>query len=75
MTGDTEDLVIQILRRMQTDLSAVREDIGTLKLRMTALEQHFATLIASQAGQSDRVDAIERRLARVERRLDLVDEH
>jgi hypothetical protein len=33
------------------------------------------SLIASQAGQSDRVDAIERRLARVERRLDLVDEH
>jgi hypothetical protein len=35
------------LRRMQGDLTVIRADVGDLKVRMSAMEQHFAILLGS----------------------------
>jgi cell division protein FtsB len=53
----------------------MREDFRELKTRLTLLEQHFATHTVMQATQSGRIDRLEERLERVERRLELHDEN
>lgn len=46
-----------------------------MELRMTAMEHHLAALIVGLPAYTDRMDDFERRLARVERRLELSDEN
>lgn len=78
MTENTENLVLEILRRLQNEISGIhremREDFREIKTRLTLLEQHFATHTAALANQSGRIDRLEQRLERVERRLELRDE-
>ena len=74
MTDNTENLVLEILRRMQGDLTAIRADVADLKVRMSAMEQHFAILLGSLSAYTDRVDRVEKRVERIERRLELRDE-
>ena len=52
-------------------MARLDERMANLELRMTAQEQHLGTLVLSLPSIHDRVDALSRRLERVERRLDL----
>lgn len=82
MTDETANLLLEMLQRMRVDMDLMRSDIRDIKLRMTSLEESIAglrgdianlhTVAALHAGRMDR---IEDRLARIERRLDLVDVH
>lgn len=76
--------VLDFLRAMQaqiTDkLDRVARDLGELKehasnsdIRATLLEQHFALLVAQLPLQSDRFAALDKRIQRIERRLELID--
>ena len=76
----TNELLLEHLKRLQSGQARLIEDVGDLKLRMTALEESNATMAHAQAtmaqsiaGQSKRMDRIENRLDRIERRLDLAD--
>jgi archaellum component FlaC len=69
----TNELIYAVLQRMQGDMSDVKNDIGDLKLRMSAVEDHLATVIVSITGLNHRMDRFDERFGRVERRLDLTD--
>jgi predicted nucleic acid-binding Zn-ribbon protein len=72
--GDAPDnLIFEYLRRLDTKLDRVIEDIGDLKIRMTAVEERIAQVELSIAGINRRIDRVEARLDRIERRLDLVE--
>lgn len=78
MTEQTENLVLEILRRIQGDQAAMRDDIRDIKTRLTLMDENLAgvhrdmgNLYTLYAAQSGRIDRIEDRLERIERRLEL----
>ena len=80
MSDQTDSLILVYLRRIDTRLERMDEDIQDLKRRMTAVEDGIARLhheIAAirgdYAGLQLRMDRFDDRLARIERRLDLAE--
>ena len=65
MADEPDNIVLQLLRRMDGKLDRVLEDVSDLKVRMTHVEEGLA-------GVNRRLDRLEARVDRVERRLDLV---
>jgi len=66
MADEPDNLVLQMLRRMDTKLDRVIDDLGDLKIRMTHVEEGLV-------GVNRRLDRMETRVDRIEKRLDLVD--
>jgi predicted nucleic acid-binding Zn-ribbon protein len=71
--SEVGDLILSILQRMQAQmkseerkLDVVTDDVQRIKVRMTTLEE-------AMAGFNRRMDNIEVRMGRIERRLDLTD--
>ena len=73
MSDKPDSLVLTLLRRMDTKIDRLTDDMSSVKQRLTSLEAAQALLHGDFAGQSLRIDRIEQRLERIERRLDLVD--
>jgi septal ring factor EnvC (AmiA/AmiB activator) len=73
MTENVESMTLVFLRRLDERLDRMEGDLGDIKLRMTASEEHLASMMMSLAGVNARMDKIDARLARVERRVDLTD--
>lgn len=78
MTEDTENLVLEILRKIQGDLSAMRREHGErlsrIELRLATVEQTLGSLFALSGSDRETIAALTRRVERIERRLDLRDE-
>jgi hypothetical protein len=73
MTGDVENLILERLRCIDGRLDTMQNDIRESKERMGHLERGQAGLALQYATLSTRVDRIDLRLERIERRLDLAD--
>lgn len=80
MTENTENLVLEILRRMQgdmADLKAGQRDIQyrltLVESRLAGVERNLADHYAAYAVQNARIDRLEERMERMERRLELRD--
>ena len=73
MTAESESQILEILKRIQADLADVKQDIRDLKMRVGILEGHMSGLVAAQHLTNERLDRTDERIARIERRLDLVD--
>lgn len=78
MTDNIENLVLEHLRLLRSDLGAVREDIREIKNRLTSVENTLASvkrdigdLYTEVAGQNLRHDRMAERIERIERRLEL----
>ena len=68
-----ENLMLVFLRRLDQRMERLEGDMADIKLQATAIEEHLASIMMSMAGANARMDKIDARLARVERRLDLTD--
>ena len=66
MADESDNPILQILRRMDAKLDRVIEDIHDLKVRVTALEE-------AMAGIHRRMDRFETRHDRIEWRLELTE--
>jgi archaellum component FlaC len=66
MTEGPDNLVLQMPRRMDEKLDRVIDDVHDVKVRMTSL-------VESMPGVNRRLDRLEVRVERIERRLDLVE--
>ena len=66
MADEPDNLVLQMLRRIDAKLDRVIEDVQDLKMRMTHVEEGLA-------GVNRRLDRLEMRVDRIERRLELAD--
>ncbi len=78
MTNETENRVLEILKRMQGELSDIRSELRDMRRelhqinqRLTRVEYHMSGFFSASAIHGDRVDRLEQRLERVERRLEL----
>jgi uncharacterized coiled-coil protein SlyX len=80
MSTDEFNITHTILNQIQVDVSAIRDDIGDVKLRLTTLEVGQAGILqfishhdASIAHQQAALDLLNKRIDRIERRLELTD--
>jgi hypothetical protein len=80
MTNETENLVVEILRRLQGDMAELksgqqemRHRLSLIETRLAGMEPNLSDQYAGYAGQSVRIDRLEERLGRIERRLELTD--
>jgi predicted nucleic acid-binding Zn-ribbon protein len=64
MTDQPENLTLVFLRRLDTKMDRLIDDVADLKTRMTGIEE-------AVSGQSRRIDRVEARLDHIERRLEL----
>ena len=70
---ETENLIVEHLRHIRRAVDETRLDLMDLKTRVTAVEVSLGQVVTLLAAQSGRMDRIEDRLGRVERRLELSD--
>ncbi len=75
MTDEVGNLILERLRRMDDRLSNIEGDMHDIKLRTTLLEEHLGNVIVALGGVNSRMDRVGERLARVERRLELTEQH
>jgi prefoldin subunit 5 len=81
MSNQPENLVLEHLRAIRADLSALRADVREIKLRQNDMTRQIAALRRDQAGDAEsaahveaRLDRFGERLERIERRLDIQEE-
>lgn len=77
MSDQPENLMLILLRRLDTSMDRLREDMADMRLRMTTMETQVGNFIGTEASHyaslATRLDKMDARIARIERRLDLVD--
>lgn len=71
MAKTAANRILEHLRQIPGRVDQVVEDLGTVKLRSSSTESQVARLNDDNAIAHPRVDRIESRLERIERRLDL----
>jgi predicted nucleic acid-binding Zn-ribbon protein len=72
MTEETENLVLEMLRKIRGSQERTEEDIMDLKIRMSAVEHHLGQHQLQLSAINTRLDHMDGRLIHIERRLDLV---
>lgn len=80
MTQDTENLILEHLRAIRTDVSETRTDVRDIKLRRNDMATSIAALRRDQAGDAGvaahlqiQIDRLSDKVDRINRRLDIVD--
>jgi chromosome segregation ATPase len=73
MTEEATNLVLEHLRRIREVQEAMQQDIHDVKLRMSATERHMGEIVLQIGTLNSRMDRVDERLGRIERRLELVE--
>jgi len=73
MADNIENLMLEQFRRRDRRLENIEHGMDDMKLRMTSVEEHLGPIMMSLAGLNARSDKIERRIERIENRLDLTE--
>lgn len=80
MNDNVENLVLEHLRALRSDSAETRSDLREIKLRLSAMETSLARVgrdaahnYSEQIEDRHRVDSLLERIARIEKRLELVD--
>lgn len=78
MTDNTENIILEHLKRFQTDMNELKRDskeilsrISHLEIGMAAVRRDIAHADENSAILSARMDRINERIERIERRLEL----
>ncbi len=69
----TNELLLEHLKAVQTKLGQVASDISDLKTDMRGIKGHMASFMQSEVTQDSSIAALQSRLDRIERRLELSD--
>ena len=73
MTDNVESLVLENLRRLNSRFDKFELEMMDVKMRLTSVDEHLAGIMTSVYGINNRLDRLEERVGRIERRLDLTD--
>jgi polyhydroxyalkanoate synthesis regulator phasin len=69
----TNELLFEVLKSVQAQVALIREDVDSIKMRLTSIDTRLGLVHTDMANQSERLDRLESRMARVENRLSLSD--
>jgi predicted nucleic acid-binding Zn-ribbon protein len=73
MTEETENLVLELLRKTRASQERMEQDVADLKVRMSTVENMLGQQQIQLAALNGRMDRLDERLGRIERQLDLVE--
>lgn len=73
MNEADQSLMLEILKRLQTDMADVKRGIAGIRVEISAMGQQFAGLTAAVYGGKSDIDEVKRRIDRIERRLEISD--
>jgi polyhydroxyalkanoate synthesis regulator phasin len=69
----TNELMYEVLKSIQAQVVLVREDVDSIKSRLTSVDTRLGLVHTDMANQAERLDRLESRMGRVESRLNLSD--
>jgi predicted nucleic acid-binding Zn-ribbon protein len=69
----TNELIYEVLKSIQAQVAITREDMESIKHRLTSLDQRLSTVHTDMALLSNRMDRLESHMGRVDMRLNLSD--
>ena len=73
MTDADQSFMLEMLKRIQADLSDVKRDVAAIRVDLSAMGQQLGALTSAvYSGKSD-LDDLRRRVDRIERRLEIGD--
>ncbi len=73
MADQVDNLVLEQLRHIRFGVDALRETVADHGARLSSMEEHTGQVLVQLAGLNRRMDRFDERLARIERRLELVE--
>lgn len=80
MAPEPDNLVLELLRAIRTDVTSIREDSREIKSRLASLESGFAGMKRDHAGfygdladHHSRYDRLADRIERIEKRLQITE--
>jgi hypothetical protein len=73
MTTDIENLALEHLRAIRTDVADIKERLGRVELGISTLGQQVGALTTAVYSGRSEFDDFRRRIERIERRLELSD--
>jgi predicted nucleic acid-binding Zn-ribbon protein len=73
MTADIENLVLEHLRAIRTDVADVKDRLGRVELGLSTLGQQMGALTTAVYSGRSELDDFRRRIERIERRLELAE--
>jgi hypothetical protein len=73
MNEKVENLILEHLRAMRSDLSSVKEDVNGIRAEMRAMKQQMAAFMAHEATQDGDIASVKLQLERIGKRLDIVE--
>lgn len=73
MTDERADLMLDILKSSQSDLSAVKREQASQGIRLHAIEDHQRGIMTSIYGMQSDISDLKDRVDRIEKRLGLLD--
>jgi archaellum component FlaC len=71
MVEKVENLILERLKRIDQRLEGIEGNVSELKTRATAVDEHIGDMFITLSGVNARLDRIDDRMKRIERRLDL----
>lgn len=73
MTDNVDNLVLEHLRAIRSLLGEHGDRLNRIELRLSAIEQTLGSLYALSGSDRETINAVTRRVERIERRLELSD--
>ena len=71
--SDVADLTYELLKRVHADVSDIKREQVSFRMRLSSLEQHYATMSGDLAQIRIELDDIRTDISQIKRRPDLVD--
>ena len=71
MTENIENLILEHLPAIRTDIGQIKDDLSMVAQRITSIETQVAQLHLDNAIVHSRIDGVEKRLDRIDRWLEL----
>ncbi|MDP5278827.1 hypothetical protein Q9Q95_07820 [Sphingomonas sp. DG1-23] len=71
--SDTAELTFELLKRLHAEFGEFRRDLASVKMRLSSVEQHQATMAVDIARINAELDEIRGDVALIKRRLDLAE--
>lgn len=73
MANVTNELIFETLKAMQAKLSDIASDISDMKADMRGQKAHMAGFMQSEVAQDGAIAALQLKIERIEKRLNIVD--
>lgn len=73
MTDERADLMLEILKGIQSDVSGIKRELTSQGVRLSAIEDHQRGIMTSIFGMQSDIGDLKMRVDRIEKRLGLTD--